>query len=108
MSGRPGDGNPSLSAVKRQFTPVPGSEAEIDAALWIQWERWKAAEDEARQAREAVEVAIRLEIGTAQLIAVDGTPVARRILRSVENVSWTDDHFRRITPKEGGSGANLG
>lgn len=109
MSGRPADnGVPSLSAVKRQFTPVPGSEAEIDSTLWLQWKYLKDIEDEARQARETVEVAVRLEITTAQVIAVDGVPVARRITRHIENAAWTDDHFRRIPPKEGGSGANLG
>jgi putative phage-type endonuclease len=96
-SGTPPDVDGSaatLAALRTRFIPAEGPAAEIDKDLWEMWRSLKSVEAGAKNAASEHEAKIREIIGTATRIKVDGKIVARRIVQTARNVTFTKDFFR--------------
>ncbi len=94
----------TLAAVRARFTRQPDKTADIDPKLWAQYADWK---DELVQTTATVrkwEIQVREQAGEAQVLCVDGQPVARRVVSDATVKAHTRhvDYLRRITPKEDG------
>jgi putative phage-type endonuclease len=103
----PGASMATLAAVRARFTRQPDKQAEIDPALWINFDVrcdvLKAAEEMKRMA----EIRIREQMGEATLATVDGQPVARRVIVDAQVKAHTQhqDYLRRIEPKGDDNGS---
>jgi putative phage-type endonuclease len=84
----------TLAALRARFTPQEGPAAEISEDLWESWIAAKVFESEAKADAKEAEAKIREIIGTATRIKVDGKIVARRIVSTARNVTFTKDYFR--------------
>jgi len=92
----------TLAAVRARFTRQPDKQVEIDPYLWIDFEEFSEDLKYAEVQKRAVEIKIREQAGEAQVLCVDGEPVARRIVSDAKVKAHTRhmDYLRRITPKE--------
>lgn len=75
---------------------IRGKSAEVDPDLWDRWLNAKHLADQATEILNGYQDAILEQTGGAQYLTVNGVKVATRVVRKVENASWTDDHFRRV------------
>jgi hypothetical protein len=85
-----------LAELKTKYPPAEGPAADIDANLWQQWQDFKNAAAVNEHNALVLEVKIREAAGTANRLKVDGQVIARRVVKHVENASWTSDYYMRI------------
>ncbi len=91
----------TLAAVRARFARVPDKQADVDPELWARYQANALMIDAHATLKREYEIALREEAGEAQMLCVDGQPVARRIVSDSQVKAHTRhvDYLRRITPK---------
>jgi hypothetical protein len=84
-----------LAELKAKYPPAEGPAADIDRGLWDAWRKARAERDFLEKIALTMEIEIREAAGTATRLKVDGAIVARRVVKHVDNASWTSDYYMR-------------
>jgi putative phage-type endonuclease len=96
----------TLAALRARFTRAEGKQAEVDQGLIDEWTARKAARNAWDELVQESEIAIRVQAGEAQILTVDGEPVARRIVVDAQVKAHTrhQDYYRRTKTKDEDNG----
>ncbi len=91
----------TLAAVRARFTRQPDKQADVDGTLHAAWSDAKDLVAHYEAKVRGYESELREQAGEAQVLCVDGQPVARRIVSDAKVKAHTRhmDYLRRITPK---------
>jgi|SRR5215469_15978843 len=91
----------TLAALKAKYPPAEGPAADIDPRTWDAWNEARRMRDAWEAAASEWEIAIRNQAGPATRLKVNGTIVARRIVHTARNVTFTKDYYRRTGGSDG-------
>ncbi len=91
----------TLAAVRARFTRQPDKQADVDGDVWGRYAANALMIDAHAQIKRELEIQLREQAGEAQVLCVDGQPVARRIVSDSQVKAHTRhmDYLRRVTPK---------